>query len=89
MTDFIQGLLTLAGADDTPSYTRSQIVNKSEETQTVLMGAEYYDDEYITKKLLTINGDIDQYEDMARRKAAEEMERVEEVEDFTPQEGME
>jgi hypothetical protein len=39
------------------------------------MGAEYYDDEYITKKLLTINGDIDQYEDMAKRKAAEEIDR--------------
>ena len=73
VTDFIQGLLTLAGADDTPSYTRSQIVNKSEETQTVLMGAEYYDDEYITKKLLTINGDIDQYDELMRRKDAEEL----------------
>ena len=75
VTDFIQGLLTLAGADDTPSYTRSQIVNKSEETQNILLGAAYYDDEYITKKLLTINGDIDQYEDMAKRKAAEEIDR--------------
>ena len=75
VTDFIQGILALAGADDTPSYTRSQIINKPEETQTVLMGAEYYDDEYITKKLLTINGDIDQYEDMAKRKAAEEIDR--------------
>ena len=27
------------------------------------------------EKLLTINGDIDQYEDMAKRKAAEEIDR--------------
>ena len=44
------------------------------------MGAQYYDDEYITKKLLTINGDIDQYEDMMKRKAAEESDRYKQME---------
>ena len=43
------------------------------------MGAAYYDDEYITKKLLTINGDIDQYEDMMKRKAAEVIDLTEPV----------
>lgn len=75
VTRFIVGILQIAGIDDKPSYTRSQIINKLEEIQAVLMGAQYYDDEYITKKLLTINGDIDQYEDMAKRKAAEEIDR--------------
>lgn len=88
VTDFIQGLLTLAGADDTPSYTRSQIVNKSEETQTVLMGAEYYDDEYITKKLLTINGDIDQYDELMRRKDAEELDRMDVLPEEPPEPGV-
>lgn len=62
-----------------PSYTRSQIINKLEEIQALLMGAAYYDDEYITKKLLTINGDIDQYEDMMKRKAAEVIDLTEPV----------
>ena len=75
VTRFIVEILRIAGIDDRPSYTRNQIVNKSEETQTILLGAQYYDDEYITKKLLTINGDADQYEDMMRRKAAEEIDR--------------
>ena len=75
VTRFIVEILRLAGIDDTPSYTRNQIINKTEETQSLLMGAQYYDDEYITKKLLTINGDIDQYEDMMKRKAAEEIDR--------------
>ena len=44
------------------------------------MGAQYYDDEYITKKLLTINGDIDQYEDMMKRKAADESDRYKQME---------
>lgn len=75
VTRFIVEILRLAGIDDAPSYTRNQIINKTEETQSLLMGAQYYDDEYITKKLLTINGDIDQYEDMMKRKAAEEVDR--------------
>lgn len=76
VTRFIVGILQIAGIDDKPSYTRNQIINKSEETQALLMAAEYYDEEYITKKLLTINGDIDQYDDMMKRKEAEEIDRV-------------
>lgn len=75
VTRFIVEILRLAGIEDQPSYTRNQIINKAEETQSLLMGAQYYDDEYITKKLLTINGDIDQYEDMMKRKAAEDIGR--------------
>ncbi len=79
VTRFIVEILRIAGIDDKPSYTRSQIINKLEEIQALLMGAAYYDDEYITKKLLTINGDIDQYEDMAKRKAAEVIDLTEPV----------
>lgn len=91
VTEFILGILALAGIDDEPSYTRSRIINRAEETQTILLGAEYYDDEYITKKLLTINGDADQYDALMERKAAEETERVEEEpeEVSLPQEEME
>ena len=73
-------ILRLAVIDDTPSYTRNQIINKTEETQSILMGAQYYDDEYITKKLLTINGDIDQYEELMKRKAADEADRYKQME---------
>lgn len=75
VTRFLLGILRIAGIDDKPSYTRNQIVNKAEEVQALLLGAQYYDDEYITKKLLTVNGDIDQYEEMMKRKAAEEIDR--------------
>lgn len=72
----IKSILAIAGLDDEPTYTRNQIINKQEEAQTVLLGAEYYDDEYMTKKLLTINGDADQYEELMKRKAAEELDRT-------------
>ncbi len=79
VTRFIVGILQIAGIDDKPSYTRNQIINKTEETQALLLGAEYYDEEYITKKLLTINGDIDQYEDIAKRKSEGEIDLTEPV----------
>ena len=80
VTRFINGILELAGIDDKPSYTRNQIINKNEEIQSVLLGATYFDDEYITKKLLTILGDADQYDEMMKRKDAEDMERLDAVE---------
>lgn len=76
VTKFVREILRLAGLEDEPSYTRNQIVNKSEELQNVLMCAEYLDDAYMVEKLLTIFGDADQYEDVMRRRAAEEKDRV-------------
>ena len=52
------------------------------------MGAEYYDDEYITKKLLTINGDIDQYDELMRRKDAEELDRMDVLPEEPPEPGV-
>jgi len=76
VTDFINGILKVAGIEGTPSYTRSQIINKTEEIEAVLLGAEYFDEEYIRKKLLTILGDADQLEKMNQRLSAEELGRV-------------
>lgn len=75
VTEFINGVLALAGIDDEPTYTRSRIINSQEEVQTVLMGAPYFDDEYTTQKLLTILGDADMVEELLRRKAAEDLGR--------------
>lgn len=68
VTRFIIGILALLGIDDKPTYTRSQIINRQEETQSIILAAQYYDDEYIIKKLLTINGDADQFDDLMRRR---------------------
>lgn len=76
VTEFINGILEIAGIDDEPTYTRNAIINKMEETQTVLLGAQYYDDEYITQKLLTILGDADAFDEMMKRKDAEAMDRL-------------
>lgn len=76
VTEFVDGILALAGIDDEPTYTRNQIISRQEDAQTVLLGAEYLDEEYITAKLLTILGDADQIEAVHRRRAAEEEDRA-------------
>ncbi len=75
VTEFILGILKLAGIKDKPTYTRNQIVNKQEEVQTVLMVAPYTTPEYITRKLLTILGDADMVEEILKELAAEDLGR--------------
>ena len=72
VTDFIMAILALAGIDDVPSYTRNRIINPLEEVQTVVTASDYLDDEYKTRKILTILGDADQADDVLRRMAADE-----------------
>ena len=74
--DFIKGLLTVAGIDDNPTFTRSMIVNTQEEIQTVLQAAQYLDDEYVTRKILTLLGDGDQADDVLKRMDEKDQERL-------------
>lgn len=71
VTEFIKGILSLAGIDDEPTYTRSQMSNRKESVELVLSAAEYLDDEYITRKILTILGDGDKVDDVLQRRDAE------------------
>ena len=59
VTRFIHGLLALLGMEDEPSYTRSQIVNRLEETRALVLMEPYVGAEYVRRKLLTLEGDID------------------------------
>lgn len=71
VTEFIKGILSLAGIDDEPTYTRSQMSNRKESVELVLSAAEYLDEEYITRKILTILGDGDKVDDVLQRRDAE------------------
>ena len=75
VSDFILSLLELLGIDDNPTYTRSVIINKQEETTNVLQAAQYLSEQYVTSKLLEINGDIDKYEDVEAQKISGDMAR--------------
>ena len=75
LTDFIMKILELAGIDDKPTYTRSKITNRQEEVDMILSAAQYFDNEYITEKMLTIFGDIDRADEVIKNKRAEEVNR--------------
>ena len=74
--DFIQGILSVAGVEDKPTFTRSYLINVSEEIDNVLSAAEYLDSEYVTRKVLTILGDADKIDEVLKRKDEEDMGRI-------------
>lgn len=80
VTEFIKGILTLAGIEDEPTYTRSQMSNQSETLEMVLQAAEYLDDEYVTTKILTLLGDADKAQEVLKRKYAESADRYKQME---------
>ena len=80
VTEFINGILALAGIEDEPTYTRSQMSNQSETLEMVLQSAEYLDEEYITTKILTLLGDADKVQEVLKRKDAEAADRYKQQE---------
>ena len=80
VTEFINGILALAGIEDEPTYTRSQMSNQSEMLEMVLQAAEYLDDEYVTTKILTLLGDSDKAKEVLKRKDAEAADRYKQME---------
>lgn len=73
--EFLSGILKLAGIDDKATFTRSVIVNSQEEVQLVVSSANYLSDEYVTKKVLTLLGDGDDFDAVMGQIAANELER--------------
>lgn len=65
--DFIERILYVAGIDDTWTFTRSYLINVQEEVSTLMQAAQYLDDEYVTRKVLTILGDADKADDVLKR----------------------
>lgn len=72
VTDFLRGILALAGVDADPTYRRDTIVNQTEELSNVLQAAEYLDPDTITRQICGILGLIDDADEIiARRKENE------------------
>lgn len=74
--DFLQGVLTVLGIEDDPTFTRNKIVNANEQIGTLLQAREYLDSEYLTKKILELLGDGDLAEEILKRLDAEDMDRI-------------
>lgn len=71
--DFLQALFKVVGIEDEPSFTRSKVTNQLEQTQMVLLAANYLDDETILNKLPWLTQE--EAAEILKRKAAEDIER--------------
>lgn len=76
VTKAILSVLNLAGIEDEPTYTRSKIVNASEDIQTIVNAETILPKEYAVKKILEILGDIDRVDDVMRMIDDEEIDRT-------------
>ena len=77
---FIEKILSLAGIEDNPTFTRSLLINTSETIQNILQCAQMLPSDYITKKLLDVLGDGDKAEDIIKQMQADELTRIPEPE---------
>ncbi len=74
--DFLSGLFEIAGVEGEPTFTRTKVINQSDDIQAVLLGAQYLDDEYITKKICNILGDPDAAQEIMDRRAGTDINRL-------------
>lgn len=75
VTEFIQHILDLVGIDDQPTYTRSMIVNQQEMIQNIVVAGAELPQEYKTRKILELLGDIDEADKVIQELTAEDANR--------------
>lgn len=69
--DFLGRIMLVAGFDATPTFTRSMIVNTSEEIQAVLSAATILPQDYVVSKVATLLGDADRADELAVQSEAD------------------
>ena len=71
VTDWIIRVLEVLGIDDMPSYTRSVIVNRTEEINALSAAADHLSEEYVGNKILEMFGDIDKADEVRSQRIEE------------------
>lgn len=87
ITDFIDGILKIAGIDDTAILNPDRIINRREETEMVLMASDYLDEETVLNKLPFLTKA--EVEDIMKRKKEEDASRYNLKSDVEISEGTE
>lgn len=70
---FLEQLFSLVGIEAEPGFERSRLVNELEETQKVLLAAQYMDDELILRKLPWLTQE--EVDELMERRGNEDIER--------------
>jgi hypothetical protein len=76
LLDFIDGILELAGIDDSPTFTRSKLVNRTEEIQALVSAGMFLDQEYLVTKIMTLLGDKELVKDSLDKIATDDIQRL-------------
>lgn len=71
VTDWIIRVLEVLGINDMPSYTRSVIVNRTEEINALSAAADHLSEEYVGNKILEMFGDIDKADEVRQQRIEE------------------
>lgn len=71
--DFLMALFDIVGIEDEPTFTRSKVVNQLEQTQMVMMAADYLDDDTLLSKLPWLTQE--EATEVLERRSAAELER--------------
>ena len=74
--EFLERLMKVISIEDTPTFTRSMLINVSEMIQILLQSATALTDEYVTTKILELLGDGDKADYIINQKVAEELQKV-------------
>lgn len=75
LNKFVRGILAVLGIDDKPTFTRSYIINQNEAVQTIVTAGSDLPQEYKTRKILEILGDIDKADEALEQLTAEDANR--------------
>ena len=73
---FLKALLSIAGISAKPTFTRSMLINTSEDVETVLAASTVLTSEYVTRKVLTLLGDGDQADEVLEQMEEDEIARA-------------
>lgn len=75
--EFLDKLLAIAGiTDEKATFTRSMLLNKSEEIDSVMKSAASLPADYVTRKIVTILGDGDMADEIVKQMQADELGRA-------------
>ena len=74
--DFIEGILAIAGIDDDPTFTRSQIINQTEMVTVLIQAGQFLGQKYISKKILEVLGDGDRVDEVLSEVEQEDIDRL-------------
>lgn len=88
--NFLTGLMVIAQIEnEDPTFSRSVVINKAEEIQTVLSSAQFLTAEYVTRKILATLGDGDLADDMLAEIEKQNRERMTQMQALAGNQGEE